>query len=96
MTDAKSLSQDELREIAARCVRATAGPWKSYIETREQMSGSDFIMTAGEDIYLTGASTDDQDFIAHARQDIPRLIAEITRLPAEIEILNSTSEKKGA
>jgi hypothetical protein len=39
-----------------------------------------FIQTAGEDIYLTGASEADQDFIAHARQDIPRLIAEIERL----------------
>ena len=37
-------------------------------------------MTASDDIYLTGASTDDQDFIAHARQDLPALIAEIRRL----------------
>jgi hypothetical protein len=44
------------------------------------MSGSDFTMTGGEDIYLTGATVSDQDFIAHARQDIPRLIAEVERL----------------
>jgi hypothetical protein len=57
-----------------------SGPWKSYLEGREKMSGSDFIMTGGEDIYLTGATVSDQDFIAHARQDIPRLIAEVERL----------------
>jgi hypothetical protein len=44
------------------------------------MSGSTFIQTGGEDIYLTGATVADQDFIAHARQDILDLIAEIERL----------------
>lgn len=34
----------------------------------------------GEDIELTGATNSDQDFIAHARQDIPRLLAEVERL----------------
>jgi hypothetical protein len=51
------------------------------------MSGSDFIMTAGEDIYLTGATAADKDFTAHARQDVPNFIAEIERLRAEIERL---------
>lgn len=76
------LSTDEIEAIKARCEQATAGPWKSFIETREKISGSDFIQTGGEDIYLTGATEADQDFIAHARQDIPRLIAEIERLKA--------------
>lgn len=34
----------------------------------------------GEDIELSGATEAGQDFIAHARQDIPRLITEIKRL----------------
>jgi hypothetical protein len=83
-TDHPSLTQDEINEIRLRCERATPAPWKSYIEGREQMSGSNFIMTGGEDIYLTGATEDDQDFIAHARQDIPRLLAEIDRLKKSI------------
>jgi hypothetical protein len=77
-----SLTSEEIEAIKARCEQATAGPWKSYIEKREKISGSDFIQTAGEDFYLTGATEADQDFIAHARQDIPRLIAEIERLRA--------------
>jgi hypothetical protein len=80
MTQPSSLSDDDIAEISHRCNRATPGPWKSYVEGRDHTSGSDFIMTEGEDIYLTGASVDDQDFIAHARQDIPKLIAEIERL----------------
>ena len=74
------VSEDEIAEIKGRCAAATPGPWASYVEGREQMSGSDFVRTAGEDIYLTGATMADQDFIAHARQDIPKLVAEIERL----------------
>ena len=75
------LREEEIAEVRHRCENATPGPWKSYIESREKMSGSDFIMTGAEDdIYLTGATMADQEFIAHARQDIPKLISEIKRL----------------
>src|SRR5437899_266367 len=50
------------------------------IEGRDHTGGSSFIRTEGDDIELSGATTADQDFIAHARQDIPRLLAEIVRL----------------
>lgn len=33
-----------------------------------------------DDIELIGATIADQDFIAHARQDIPLLLSEIKRL----------------
>ena len=78
--DSAFLTGDELEEIKKRCDEATPGPWKSYVEGREEMGGSDFIMTGGEDIYLTGATAADQDFIAHARQDVPTLVAEVERL----------------
>jgi hypothetical protein len=63
-----------------RCAAATPGPWKSYIEGRDHTSGSSFIMTDGTDIELTGATEADYDFIAHTRQDLPRLLAEVHRL----------------
>ena len=75
------LDMDAIRQ---RCIMATPGPWKSYVEGRDHDSGSSFIMTGGEDIELIGASVADQDFIAHARQDIPQLLAEIRRLKAII------------
>jgi len=74
------VSVEELQAIKTRCDAATPGPWISFVESRQKFSGSDFIRTGDEDIYLTGATVEDQDFIAHARQDIPRLIAEIERL----------------
>lgn len=79
MTDIK------LNEIWLRCNAATCAPWVSHVEGRDHTSGSDFIMTGegedrGDDIELTGATIADQDFIAHARQDIPLLLNEINRL----------------
>ncbi len=52
----------------------------SYVEGRDHDSGSNFIMTSENDIELSGATIADQDFIAHARQDIPKLLNEIRRL----------------
>lgn len=81
----KTLSEMELDEIRRRSEAATLGPWRSFIEGRDHTSGSSFIMTGtdtnrGEDIELSGASAADHDFIAHARQDVPRLLEEIMTL----------------
>jgi len=86
MTKDKNILDDtELEAISKRCAAATPGPWKSFVEGRDHTSGSSFIMigngeTRSDDIELSGATVADQDFIAHARQDIPRLLAEIARL----------------
>lgn len=79
------ITDEELNEIGDRCAKAQPGPWKAYIEGRDHESGDDFIMTGegkvrGEDIQLLGATQADYDFIANAKQDIPKLINEIRRL----------------
>lgn len=73
-----------LAEMKSRLDKATPGPWVSYVEGRDHESGSNFIMTGGEDIELTGATHDDQDFIAHARQDIGLLLAEVASLRRQL------------
>jgi hypothetical protein len=75
-----TLSAEGLATIEQRCAASTPGPWTSFVEGRDHLSGSDFIRTASEDIYLTGATVADQDFIACAKQDVPRLIAEVRAL----------------
>lgn len=74
-----------LMEIEARLAAATKGPWQSFVEGRDHLAGDSFIRTGGmdndsPDIYLSGGTLQDQDFIAHARQDIPTLLAEVRRL----------------
>lgn len=85
MSSKEPLTAEQLAEIQARCDRASPGPWRSMIEGREHTSGASFIMTGppnarGEDIELSGATQDDQDFIAHARLDVPQLLEEVRRL----------------
>jgi hypothetical protein len=85
VTNTGPLTVEELAAIKARCEAATPGPWKPCIEGRDHLSGSSFIMTGegaarGGDIELTGATEADYDFIAHARQDIPRLLEEVEGL----------------
>jgi hypothetical protein len=81
----------DLHAIKARYEATSIAPWVSFIEGRDLEAGSSFIMTGikkgdyiwdekrGEDIEFSGTPAD-LDFIAHARQDIPILIAEIERL----------------
>ncbi|MEO5322297.1 hypothetical protein PV773_03135 [Mesorhizobium sp. CC13] len=83
----KPLSDADLDIIEARFRRASTGPWKSYVEGRDRVGGSSFIMVgegAGrqDDMELTGATAADQDFIAEARQDIPAPVAEVRALRA--------------
>lgn len=80
-----SLTESDIDAIRIRCQRATPGPWRSFVEGRDHTSGSSFIMTGGpsgrgNDIELSGATVEDQDFIAQARQDIPLLLEEVRRL----------------
>jgi len=62
--------------------------WRSYVEGRDHTSGSSFIKTGGtsrdEDIELSGATPADQEFVAHAREDVPLLLAEIEHLRRQL------------
>ena len=76
------LTDELIAEVEARCSNATPGPWASY----EYM-----VLNAGEysivvcDSGENGESEKDAEFIAHARTDIPDLLAEVKTLKAEKE-----------
>lgn len=87
-----SLTEQELDAIESRCSLATPAPWTSYWEGRDGESFASFIMQhldgQQRDLYLTfdyspksqARDLADQDFIAHAREDLPRVLAEVRRL----------------
>ncbi len=93
------MSEEELDEIKMRCEATSVAPWVAFIEGRDCEGGSSFIMTGidkgeniwgenrGEDIYLTGVTVADIDFIANVRQDIPNLLAEIKRLKKLVKVI---------
>ncbi len=85
-----TLSNQDLQEIERRCAAARPGPWRSYIEGRDHFGGSNVIVVGdgaslSVDIEPIGATTEDQDFMAAARQDVPRLLAEVRRLRSALE-----------
>lgn len=66
------LTQEELAEIRKRTEASTPGPWKEsklYIEFGDS---SERLADVCNRI--------DAEFIAHAREDVPKLLAEIERL----------------
>jgi len=80
----KPLSKEYLSEVRNRLNAATPGPWISFVEGRDHLAGENFIRRSLDDsiddMYVRGATVSDQDFIAHARQDISLLLDEIERL----------------
>lgn len=82
MTD--PMSERELAEIRARAEKATKGPWRAFVlnGVRAVMQGDDEVIKwtgfDGSD-FQTGNARNCR-FIAHARTDIPALLAEIDRL----------------
>jgi hypothetical protein len=77
-----SMTDEQLDRIEARLREAAPGPWLSFVEGRDHDSGSSFIQTRVSDIELSGATVADQDFISHAREDLPKLLIEVRRLRA--------------
>jgi hypothetical protein len=67
----KTMDDQALAEIEARFSATTKGPWESFVEGRDHLSGDSFIRTGGmdndsPDLYLSGGTLQDQDFVAHA------------------------------
>lgn len=63
----------ELTQIKERAEKATPGPWKSHAD------GTVFLEHT-QDIADVWTNNEDAEFIAHAREDVPRLVAEVERL----------------
>lgn len=82
------LTDEELAALRTLTEAASRSPWRSMVEGRDHTSGDSFIMIGSdhdrdEDMYVSRdsilASPADLDFIAAARNYIPRLLEEITR-----------------
>jgi hypothetical protein len=69
------LTNEELAAIRERAEKATPGPWID--------NGNEIVAECKPNLGIAGAISDeDAEFIAHARTDIPKLIAEVERLHA--------------
>ncbi len=82
--DAGSLSDEELAAMQARADAATPAPWMARFGGQRQnvfVSNKEVILF---DVGHLAPSTPDMEFIAAARSDVPRLLAEVRRLRAAL------------
>ena len=87
---------DRLDEIRARAEAATPGPWKQGdINSRGVISRFDvYSEHAGYVDVASVWNSEDRDFMAHAREDIPYLLAEVERLRSLLAVVECTDQYK--
>jgi hypothetical protein len=80
-----SIAESEIEELQALVDSATPEPWTPHTEDSGPIGGSSVIWVDGTndvpDLYVLAgdqiASSADYEFIAHSRQDVPRLVSEL-------------------
>ena len=97
----KHLTDDDLNQIERLVEAATVGPWYSYAVGRDAEAGSNRIelgwcneLGSFKSMQLVGGTIADQDFIARARQDVPRLLLEVRMLRATLESVRDSEISK--
>lgn len=90
----RELTDSDLDRMTRLVDAATAGPWFSYVVGRDPEAGTNCIelgwcneLGSFKSIETAGATVADQDFIASARQDMPRLLLEVRVLRARLASL---------
>ena len=79
----ETMTEQELSEIEARANAATPGPWdinRRYITLNGGDMGRVEYSALGPSVATDVQAMADGNFFAHAREDIPKLIAEMRRL----------------
>lgn len=82
------MTEQDLRAIRDRCEAATPGPWRHSREDMISFNAYDgreesfvYMPEPNERICIrSDPPVEDAEFIAHAREDIPALLAEIERM----------------
>jgi len=86
------MTDDELNEIEARANKATPGRWKHVDMRRHQIICENKYIC--EDKYIGGIEDyENANFITHAREDVPNLLAEVRQLRAERDAIIKTVSK---
>jgi hypothetical protein len=88
----REVSDEELSAIERLVQAATVGPWISYVVGRDPYALSNCIelglcneLGSFKCIDLIGGTVADQDFIAAAREFLPRLVLEVRALRARLD-----------
>ncbi|QHZ58649.1 hypothetical protein M655_025105 [Brevibacillus sp. NSP2.1] len=87
------LTKEELATIRERAERATPGPWKT---SQHDQYSLDIVSVPEQEVICWtdsfGQGARDGYFIAEAREDIPKLLAEVERLRRLVWVMNDEGE----
>lgn len=100
------MTPEQLDAIEQRAQAATDGPWHSLGNTigaevktctcAGHIPGHGHEQFCGlEGPLITGAEPTDAEFIAHARTDVPELVAEVRRLQGQVEAVRELHRDDG-
>jgi hypothetical protein len=94
------MTEDDLKAIEARANAATPGPWATGAGKVEGGQVRELVIAPNDDVIVAIAyggfgnpvdrTSEDRKFIAHARTDVPALVAEVRRLRGVVERLGSS------
>lgn len=80
------MTEEELKAIEERANAATPGPWSVEYKNAHGPEIGSYRYAVGIHPALEDwqtPTTEDSEFIAHAREDVPKLVAEVRRLRHE-------------
>lgn len=98
--DESPLSLEDLAEIEARCQAATPGPWEVLSDPQvacawlNAASGEDNAAIALFDYRSLEVNLANSHFAAAAREDLPRLTAEVRQLRLRVQQLLDANSKE--
>lgn len=95
-----SVDLPDMNDIAARCEKATAGPWQVLTEELVEAAwinaatADDDLPIALFDFRSADENKANAEFLAHARTDIPRLLAALRSAHERIEHLLAANNRE--
>lgn len=84
------LTTHELEAIRKRADKATEGPWRKE-ESRYEGQWNVTSVNEMHDLSACLCRLNDAEFIANAREDIPKLLAEVSRLQSQVDRMVSSA-----
>jgi len=90
------MNAEQLNAIKERAAKATTGPWYYEVDG-DLFANGETVLTpfvTKHDIPILKMKNDDATFLAHAREDVPALVAEVEQLQAEIERVDALYSEK--
>ena len=87
------LTTEQLEAIRKRAEKASDGDWYAEISTFENATGKLSEIAVQPGVAMQVRTEADAVFIANAREDIPKLLAEVERLRMAFDQLNDNRTK---